>query len=130
MTLPTIEQLEAMLAGSTPDWSVYGEPDVGLPSSLFAGTVGTSGFGPIEPLQGFDLMLAALAPTLATQRIADAKRISELEAALRASRRVHCDIAEHCLQAKSDGHPISRTGIFADSQRARIAAEKSLGSSL
>jgi hypothetical protein len=40
------------------DWCVYSEPDVGLPPSLFSGQVGKMEFGPIEPLQGYDLLLA------------------------------------------------------------------------
>ena len=66
----TDEAVKALLDGATPDWCIYSEPEVGLPPGLFAGKIGQSGFGPIEPLQGHDLNLAAAAPDLARMYLA------------------------------------------------------------
>jgi hypothetical protein len=151
MTLPTIEQLEAMTKPHDGTFSYEANSHYDLRKGPVVGHIvrfrptpkdlggGLKSFGmafPVcaasdlvaEPEKAMAMVADALnaMPTLATQRIADAKRIAELEAALRSSRLTHCDIAEHCLQAKADGHPIDRAGIFADSQRARIAAEKIL----
>ena len=76
--------LEKLLAEVTPDWCVYGEPEVGLPPSLFAGTPVEEGFGPIEPLQGYDLILAAMAPALARKVIAAERVFADLQDALKA----------------------------------------------
>lgn len=93
MTPMTKAQIEAMLADATPDWLVYGEPEVGLPSGLFAGKI-VDGIVPLEPLQGADLNLAAAAPDLARTAIALHDRVAELEGVLR---------AEHAYwKAKSD----------------------------
>ena len=61
---PSDEQLRALCERASPaPWQVYGEPEVGLPPSLFSGEVGQTGFGPIEPLSGYDLDLCAAART-------------------------------------------------------------------
>ena len=104
MTLPTIEQLEAMLANATKGpWADGVEADeysvdraedgydglcwsaVGAASAV-ALVVVPCRFG-MNDIQAANAALIALAPTLATQRIADAKRIAELEAALTEARR-------------------------------------------
>lgn len=74
----TAEQLEELLGKVTPDWCVYSELDVGLMPSLFAGQIGVTGFGPLEPLQGYDLMLAALAPSLARRVLAAEKLVEAI----------------------------------------------------
>lgn len=54
------DELERLAEQATPaPWMCYGEPEVGLPPSLFAGTPMQSGFAPIEPLQGIDIDLIA-----------------------------------------------------------------------
>jgi hypothetical protein len=75
ITLPDTGALAKLLADADKDWCVYGELDVGLPHGLFAGKIGEEGFGPIEPLSGANLELAALAPALAA-------RVIELEGIL------------------------------------------------
>ncbi len=82
MTALTREQVEAMLAGATPDWLIYSEPEVGLPPSLFAGKI-MEGVNPIEPLIGADLTLAASAPDLATALLAAWDREAKLREALK-----------------------------------------------
>ena len=77
------EELRRLVNSVSPSWCVYSEPEVGLASGLFSGHPGFAGFGPIEPLEGRDLELAAMAPDLARGYIAQSKRIAELEAALR-----------------------------------------------
>ena len=100
MTLPTIEQLEAMLANTTPGpWRVVeydsGDkdhwdncPSIQAAPEYDCAIVHWDGFkqkywmsarGQSE-ING-NAALIALTPTLAVQRIADAKRIAELEAA-------------------------------------------------
>ncbi|MEO1949277.1 hypothetical protein [Thioclava sp.] len=78
MTPEQIAGLEALMERVTPDWQVYGEYEVGLPPSLFAGKIGQSGFGPLEPLQGWDLELAVLAPTLARHVLTQQAQIDAL----------------------------------------------------
>ena len=75
----TGEQAAKLLEGTTPDWTVYSEPEVGLPPSLFAGAPGREGFAPLEPLQGRDLNLAQAAPDLAAALIASeaARKLAE-----------------------------------------------------
>lgn len=82
----TAEQLEELLGKVTPDWCVYSEPEVGLEPSLFAGRVGEVGFGPIEPLQGYDLMLASIAPSLARRVLAAEKLVEALKGMIEAYR--------------------------------------------
>ena len=109
MTLPTIEQLEAMLANATPGpWTGHnmvhadhggpmtpeeigeyvsnsvkiGDPDRFM---FISGKHDDGGYADVchtgnGPRGMYNTALIALAPTLAAQRIADAKRIAELEA--------------------------------------------------
>ena len=78
----SMDDLVRLRDSITPDWCVYGEPEVGLPPGLFAGKIGHEGFGPIEPLHGCDLMLASIAPDLLNRAIADAETIAAKEAEL------------------------------------------------
>ena len=92
MTLPTIEQLEEMLENATKGpWEragsiVYALEETGgyrrgVPEMENRVTINVScphRVGVDEEISSAALI--ALAPTLATQRIADAKRIAELEA--------------------------------------------------
>ena len=82
MSALSTDDLVRLRDSITPDWCVYGEPEVGLPPGLFAGKIGHEGFGPIEPLHGCDLMLASIAPDLLNRAIADAETIAAKEAEL------------------------------------------------
>lgn len=55
-----IERILQLMARATPaPWVAYSEPDVGLQTSLFAGTPMQSDFGPMEPLSPIDVELIA-----------------------------------------------------------------------
>lgn len=57
-----VARLRAFSDWATPGpWVAYSEPDVGLPLSLFAGTIGQPGFQPIEPLSSIDVEFVAAA---------------------------------------------------------------------
>ncbi len=75
---PDLEGLRKLDAAATPaPWCVYSEPEVGLPPSLFSGTVMESGFGPIEPLTGYDLDLVAAMRSQLPSLIAHVERLEE-----------------------------------------------------
>ena len=77
----------ALMDGVTPGpWVVYGEPEVGIEDGLFSGEIGKFGFGPLEPLRGFDLSFVAasreLVPALAAENAALREDNERLRAAL------------------------------------------------
>jgi len=94
-----LARLEKLFAQATPDWRVYSEPEVGLWPALFAGTPMVSGFGPIEPLQGADLELAAAMYSALPHLIA---RITALEDGLRQA-------SEVLAHVESDGTDFDRS---------------------
>jgi hypothetical protein len=127
MTGLDLERLAGLLEKATADWCVYGEPEVGLPPSLFAGTPGQSGFGPLEPLQGYDLLLAVEAVQAIPLLI---ERVRELEATVRrvqsaAKTIMHAEGEELAsLREKSRGDWVATKTL--DSEReanARLTAE-------
>ncbi len=76
---PDLEGLRKLDTAATPaPWCVYSEPEVGLPPSLFSGTVMESGFGPIEPLTGYDLDLVATMRNALPSLIAHVERLESL----------------------------------------------------
>lgn len=57
-----LTNLKALSDRATPgEWSAYSEPEVGMPATLFTGTVGTSDFHPVEPLTSVDVAFIAAA---------------------------------------------------------------------
>lgn len=88
MTDQTAARLGELLAKASTHWQVYSEPDVGLPPSLFGNAKGPieEGFGPIEPLSGCDLELAALMyqslPALLSERAEMKAEIARLRGAV------------------------------------------------
>jgi len=124
----TTEQLEQMLANATPGpWQV----SIDHGDEVMTGAGGESlmcdmTYYPWVPPRD-DWPLIAASPTITAELIAARKRIAELEDALRASREVHCGLAEYVRQAKLDDTEISIGGVFADCQRARLAADAVLG---
>lgn len=86
MTQPDLARLAGLVERATKGpWVVYSESEVGLPPSLFAGRVMLEGFGPIEPLTGYDLELVVAMHEALPALLA---RIAALEGCVRT-------IAEH-----------------------------------
>jgi hypothetical protein len=75
------DKIDALAERATPGpWVAYGEPEVGLPPTLFAGTPGETGFDMVEPLQGYDLALIVElvnARETLTRALRDAERMRE-----------------------------------------------------
>lgn len=77
------ERLMALDAAATPGpWQGYSEPEVGLPYSLFSGIPMQSGFGPLEPLTGYDIDLVTLLRNAVPSILAMAEENARLREAL------------------------------------------------
>lgn len=82
------------LQGVTPDWIVYGEPEVGMTPSLFSGTPGTEGFHLLEPLSGRNLLFAEFARAW----------VPEAAAALTATTATMAELTRERDQQKADAN--------------------------
>lgn len=134
MSDTTPAAIEALLKDVTPGpWVVYGEPEVGLPPGLFSGTVGQTGFGPLEPLSSYDLVFIAaardLVPALAAERDAALteaaalrKEVERLREALSDPIAVHANMLRGAIAMPSVENIIHAYG--AEALRATLAALK------
>lgn len=83
------DRLRALDAKATAGpWQGYSEPEVGLPYSLFSGIPMQSGFGPLEPLTGYDIDLVTLLRNSVPAILAMAEENARLIAIEAAAQRV------------------------------------------
>lgn len=83
MTQVDLDRLEAAHAATTPgEWEIYGEPEVGLPYSLFV-LEGPLSRRPLEPLETQDAHFIALAHNELPALIAENRQLRAENAAMR-----------------------------------------------